>query len=363
MILPAILLAGTPVLAAESIEMNVVVVIHAGEGDCTFENVTDARDAAFVACRDGLSEITAELESLGIAAEFQIQPGFLSLLASDRSPRRFDLESDLIDRGHGLGVHIHNQCAQPIDFTGDCSGFGFWGNTSGAQTPTLSVFDLRARSIDLAANAEGIEPSSFNIWGGTYRLADDVDSGSTDAIDTLSALGFQRAVGAENVTYTFAKDETSTCFDGVRTDSVDTFRSMPHPILIPGGDPFSRVVLYNSATTKWGDLLYSETTASQGFEDAIECLHDRVVNAETTGWNGEIFTYAGITHLHNLLEDADSDGNYDGIEDLESFMTMAEAAAVDASDTDVEISIAYRDIATLEGLRWRSVIVGADYTY
>jgi hypothetical protein len=352
-----------PSQATESVEMNVILTIHAGEGDCVFEDVITPWNPGFIECRDALREILAEMEGMGVAAEVQFQPGFLNLLHLDRSADAFDFEADLLDRGHGLGQHIHGQCLKPLDTDGSCTGFGAWGNTSGSTSPTQDVFELRARSLRYAGDVVGLGYQSFNIWGWSHRIETDLAAGDTTAIDFLNNQGFRYVVGT-NVGKEYAKSSTESCYDGYRIDTADTYRAVPHPFKVTGGvGGRAYVVVYSAATPKWGDPAYSSAVVEAGFDDAMDCAHGRVVNAADTGWNGEIFTFAGFTHLHNLKEDVDKDGIYDGIEDLEEFMAAADALAEDYSDGDVTFSVVYRNVATVEAMRLAHEALGGDYDH
>ena len=356
-------LLASPAQATESVEMNVILTIHAGEGDCIFEDVITPWDSGFQTCRDALKEILEELETMGIAAEVQFQPGFLSLLDMDRSADAFDFEADLLDRGHGLGLHIHAQCLKPLDSKGNCSGFGVWGNTSGSTSPTQDVFELRARSLRSTGENVGQSYHSFNVWGWSHRIETDLSGGDTTAIDFLNTQGFRYAVGT-NVGKEYAKSSTDDCYDGYRIDTADTYRAVPHPFKVAGGvGGRAHVVVYSAATPKWGDPGYNSAIVEAGFDDAMSCAHDRVVNAADTGWDGELFTYAGFTHLHNLKEDVDKDGVYDGLGDLEEFMEMADTLAEDYSDDDVTFSVVYRNVSTLEGMRQAHEAEGGDYDH
>jgi hypothetical protein len=332
------------------------VVIHAGEGSCTLENVTDLTDPTYLACRDGLLAVLEALEGMGVRAEVELHPGLLSLLARERDRGGLDLEAAIAGRGHSAGLHSHEECLVALGDGELCLGEQSWGKTKGGATPGDEVFALRVRSLREAASRAELTSSSVNIWGWEYRLLADLAAGDDDPGAPLGEAGLGVLVGPGFVVDT-PRSAGEGCFDGQVVDELDTYRTTPHPVTVAAGG--GELVIYGAASPRWGLSSYSPGLTERGLRDALGCARDRVAAAAYTGWDGQIFTYAGITHLHNILEDADQDGVYDGIEDLEAFLEVADRAAEEESSEAVSLSLIWCNFKEIEALRQE---LGGDYS-
>ena len=348
-----------PFTPPASVTLNLIVGVHAGEGRCTLENVYETGNEDYVACRDALMSIAAAFDASGVRAEWQLHPGFLALLHQDG----VDLATELLARRQGIAGHLHTQCLFAEDDAELCAGAsGEWGRTSGDTEPTVEVFDLRTRSLGAAFDATPWTPSSFNFWGGEHHLSLDATKGTREGTDLLVANGWGLPTIAANVPYDFRRADDEACFDGLRDEDGDVWKALVQPVTFEG-TAGGEVVVYSTATPKWGANTYTDAQAEVGLLDTFQCLTERVTHYEATGWRGEVFAWTGLTHLHNLMEDADRDGAYDGLAHVAGFAILAERMAEEWSSDALTVTVDFPSIAEVEALRVAAEADGASHDY
>ena len=134
------------------------------------------------------------------------------------------------------------------------------------------------------------------------------------------------------------------------------------PVIYRGTEG-GEVVAYSTATPKWGASSYTEAQAEEGLTDTFRCLTERVLHYEETGWRGEVFQWSGLTHLHNLMEDNDRDGVFDGLDHVSAFVALAERMAEAYSSDALEVTVDFTSIAELEEKRIAAEAEGANHDY
>ena len=291
-------------------ELHLLIIVHIGEDYCAFENDTDTTDSVFLTCREGLRTMAAGMADLGFAVDWQFRPGFLNLLLGDTSPERYDPTVELPALGHAFGLHQHAECHSAID---GCTSFDTWGNSAGQTTPDAETYELRADSMLYNATELGVSWTSFNIWGTAYRFSE--EHPATTSLDMVLARGFDKVPTADLRRQVWG----DACHDGQRDEDDDVWKSASETVFLTGtsGD---RLAFFDIATTKYGDSTYDPELAHAGLVQNITCAGQRVADPAASGWNGEVFQYASLPHLHNLLE-------LDGLGDLADLKAVAEAEA------------------------------------
>lgn len=355
------------------------LVIHAGEGGdskCSFENFQSFsidEIQRYQYCRDGLIEVAQELAKLGIKASFQFHGAFLELLLQDEEKRGgFHLKNHLIDLGHEIGIHHHSQCREVLDSRQDYCKTKFslesWG----------TVTDVTQKSVELLANSHFLvvteAQDGLGEFKGTNSLA--TDSGIivhsycghhvTDQINkdlAASEVTMVDFILSKGVTVLTSSNEfdiswntsESSCHNGSSTVDDDKFKQLPHPLKLPGTS--GELYYYDVRGSLIGDPSYDLESDKEFIKRHFDCIQQRLANSS---YHGEVLYIGNTTHLHNMLNDEDGNGTWDGVDHMKSFLLYVQEL-VEANENLSYVE--FTTLSTLDAVRKSSMDLGANYSF
>lgn len=285
----------------ETQKINVLLVVHTGEGECEMTNITDINNSVYKKCKDDFKKISLELKKLEIPALFELVGPFAELLSKDTN---FSLENDIIANGHNTGFHAHDHCYRSYhndsfdSILCKTSENLNWGKIGIDQKPIIEELIYRIDSAMLFSNRTKI--------GGIHGMAFQFNENKNKLFEELNKRGIKIWTGTAAVKNNYSSN--SQC-------SRQNINLNPHPIT-PNADYPNIIYIDHGPVFGNNDLIghqdFNIEKLKNRFKSLLQCKNEEKSSMP--------YIFAMGTHMWNIRTNIDEIKDvYDGISDLTNF--------------------------------------------
>jgi hypothetical protein len=321
--------------------LNLMLEMHSGEGDdpladCLMSGKDTLTTVKYTTCRDGQRQIDEALAGgklhtpRGEAIQFpmivEFHPRFLDMLATDEESGagKWSFKSAMTELGHQMGVHNHTECHTGAEGGESCkNAIQKWGDAfdSPAQkkSPSADQWEVRVATYDLLdtlhpATLGLLDIHQISVWGTDFLYSKDPDLVIARQLES----GYSILTGHAMVVSTYDAATAPECAAAEALSG--SSGALVHPRTLKDSKGQQSLVYYDNRPALFGEPDFKPDDLIADFERALKCLR-----AERDPDQAYLFVMA--THLHNILAGTSALFGFSGIEDLQSFLTVAENLA------------------------------------